>query len=181
MLKRRTICTCAGGGVISEIDRQLQNGRLDPLHIDHSWESCFPAEVGLQAAQQAAANPHTFGQWCCTTLQRSTQKFGFTHLYGLPEDERLKIARLLLHAATLHYYTVACASQAPDPTHAAATSSGAAHAHAPGRMPRVAANGNAWPYDEPCAEPLFAALKPQHQWWLITDILVQLWSPEQAM
>jgi hypothetical protein len=105
-------------------------------------------------AAQAAKQPEVFVAWCRATLAAAAQGPGLAHLLALPEDERRPLAQLLLHAATCHHYAVATAAAA------------AARAGRP---------WDGWPYEQPCREPLFAALKPTHQAWLISDVLDAVW------
>jgi hypothetical protein len=116
----------------------------------------------LDAARLAGQKPHNLlGPWCRAALARATQRPGFGHLLGLPQAERLAVAMVLLHAATCHYYATA---------EAAAGDGRDAGCGGGGRC-------TAWPYSEACCEPLFASLRPQHQWWLISDVLAALWAP----
>lgn len=120
-----------------------------------------------------------FHAWCCTVLSRSTRKPGVAHLLQLPDSERVPVARLLLHAAASHYYAVESACQSASAAAAPPCSDPGSHAVAGPSLPPCDA-GSAWPYEEPCEEPLFAALRPQHQMWLITDILLALWSEDRS-
>ncbi|KAI8466771.1 MAG: hypothetical protein J3K34DRAFT_483528 [Monoraphidium minutum] len=96
---------------------------------------------------------------------------------AIERDERLAVARALLHAATCHYYAAVSVAEARELGGGDDCGGGAAD-------PSPAGGGGGggwaavhWPYDEPCCEPLFAALSPAHQWWLISDVLAALWAP----
>jgi hypothetical protein len=127
-------------------------------------ENLPPNITPLKAARLAAHDPGVFALWCSTTAARAAVEPGFGHLLGLPEGQRTPVAKVLLHAATCHYYATAEA--------------------AAGRGDDDGCGGGscaAWPYPEACCEPLFASLRPQHQWWLISDLLAALWAPERCV
>jgi hypothetical protein len=97
----------------------------------------------------------------------ASRPLGLARLLGLPEEQRVAVASALLHAAACHLYAQA---EAAELAGAAADEGGGGGSGA----------DVWWPYREPCGEPLFALLSPQHQWWLACDVLAALWAPPEG-
>lgn len=111
-------------------------------------------------ADRAAGDSRLLTAWARAAIAQAGQEAGFGHICSLPEELRQQLAQLLLHAATWHHYAVAAAAEA--------------------RGGGGGGSLDGWPHAQACSEPLFAALSPQHQAWLISDVLVGLWAPEHG-
>ncbi|KAI8466774.1 MAG: hypothetical protein J3K34DRAFT_460704 [Monoraphidium minutum] len=161
----------AGGGVISELERLKRPQLAQECSAGTFFEDLPPETDPLAAAALAARDPKCFRSWALAALARAVARLrapGLAGLLRLPADARIAVARALLHAATCHYYTAASAAEAWEED----DDEGAVGGAPPGGWAAVH-----WPYEEPCCEPLFAALSPAHQWWLISDVLAALWAP----
>lgn len=142
---------------------------------DAAAAAAAPALARALATSSRAA----FDRWVRAALSRAARGAGAGALLALPARRRAALARLLLHAASCHHYAVATAWQLPGwaaTGHPRNSSGGGGNVGGGGGPPTAWA----WPYEEPCVEPLFAALIPQHQMWLITDVLSALWDPAGA-
>lgn len=176
-----------GASCISDLERNkaiLHDGD------DGLWEElAHAAGDPAMLPHHAARDPKLLAIWCRAALQRAARDDGFDHLAGLPADQQLSLARVLLHAATCHYYAVEDAWPLDSRCFQALSACAAAisDADSPEALllrtlqqaceaaPAAAAAPSGWPYEEPCSEPLFAALSPQHQFWLISDVVTWLW------
>jgi len=135
------------------------------------------AQTQEKLLRKATKDADALAAWARSMLIAAAQGPGLAHLLALSDEDRMPLAQLLLHAATCHHYAVASAaadlslgSLGSDSSKQGGSGAGA------GAAPAAAGAINAWPYDEPCAEPLFAALAPQHQAWLTSDLLVAVWT-----
>ena len=111
---------------------------------------------------------------------------GILSVTALPPEQRVPVARLLLHAATCHLYALAPPPAPLWPPETACDGGVSAAGIATSRngseqrQEASRAAPSKWPYDEPCCEPLFAALSVRQQFVLISDVLTAVWCPSGA-
>jgi hypothetical protein len=124
-----------------------------------------------------AANDELFPSWVAGMLLRAPRRVGLRHLVDDAADgERSCAADALMQAAVRHLYAVG--------QRAAEDAGGGSSGECGGSsFDDVDGDGcgrpgtASWPYDEPCREPLFAALGGRHQFGLISEVLVALSCP----
>jgi hypothetical protein len=152
----------AGAPIVARLERlqaaEIADKCASSVFEEGGWDR-DPSTV----VHACSHEPRLLYEWCCAAIARAGVQPGLAHVLGLPDLERLPVARLLLHAATCHFYASA----------EAAAGYGSAGGGGGG------GSCGAWPYREACCEPLFASLRPQHQWWLISDVLAALWAPQR--
>jgi hypothetical protein len=143
--------TPAGEQFYKELERKPNELLKDDGLQLELWESeSDPCALPTRAARE----PAVLRAFCRYAAASAVRQPGFAHLLDLEDEPRHAVTRLLLHAATCHFYAVESA--------AAAAAAGSSH---------HSNSSAAWPYDEPCSEPVFAALSLRQQFWLVSEVV----------